>query len=722
MRKLVAPFLLLLLVLVVFHSWFTSELLSSYDVPFYSSLMMKGASLQLYAWDWHPGFDGFAGFFSPYSWVFPLIYMPQVVFGNLLGMDWSAIERIMYLYPLVILLISSPVFLIRYLFPENKFYLISVLVFSFNTYSLLLAGGEVFIALAYVLAPLVFISFIKLINLTGFKTRLKNSIIAGLVLAAQIMIDPRITYVTMFAVGLYLLPIFYSFLYKKRIRDVLYLIFYSFIIPGVITILLHAFWIIPTVLYGKNPVNELGSAYSTTEAVRYLSFAKLEQTISLLHSNWPENIFGKVGFMKPEFLLMPILSFSSLLFINFSRVNKNVKNYSSSEAKRSREAEMVNSSRQARTIIFFAFLGLIGAFLSKGVNDPFGGIYLWMFGHVPGFIMFRDPTKWYPLVAISYSVLIPFTIWKIYERLSKITKFSIFSRFNRDSIKSKLLNFQNLFLVFVIIFLLFLIHPALFSQLGGMFKTTSVPHDYVKLEKFLYNQPGFFRTLWVPSKQHFGFYSNTHPEMSAQILFNIFDDNSLFKKLTDRGVEKLLQEASIKYVIVPFDSEKEIFITDRKYDNTRYQKTISRLREIKWLREVEGFGKITVFEIENPKDHFWSPTSKIKISYKFINPTNYMVSVNNAKKGDRLVFSEKFDNYWKAQQIIGGGSQAAESNLESSKFSIFNSFILPENGDYSLEVYYKPQEWVDIGTRISVITFVLAVVAFVIASVAKQSL
>lgn len=299
----------------------------------------------------------------------------------------------------------------------------------------------------------------------------------------------------------------------------------------------------------------------------------------------------------------------------------------------------------------------------------------------------------------------------------------------------QLINFRKyiptIFLLSVICYLLFLIRPALSGQLGGMFKTTKVPQDYIKLEKFLYNQPSFFRTLWFPSKQHFGYYSNTHPEISAQILFNAFDDKSLFKNLSDRGVDKLLEEASIKYVIVPYDSEKEIFITDRKYDNTRYQKTISRLREVRWLKQVSipcgqitdsrqqrtdnreqicGFGRIAVFEIGNPRDHFWSPSTQIEINYKFINPTKYIVNVNNAKKGDRLVFSEKFDEYWQAQQITDGGRQTSANKLESSRFSIFNSFILPENGNYSLEVYYEPQKWVDIGTIISGISLFIIII------------
>jgi hypothetical protein len=701
MAKLFSTLLLLLLTLIVFHTWLSPGLLSTYDFPYYSQLMMKtDAHLQLYAWDWHPNLDGFSLFFSPYSWVFPFIYIPQVIFGKLLGLDWSAIQKITYLYPYLILSIISPILLAKHFLPKNKFYLISVLIFSFNTYALLLAGGEIFLALAYALAPIIFILFIKLIE----KPNLQLSLLFGLLTSLQIMFDPRISYVTLFVVALYTLftktsslvipahsplegwlakpdgvdnspviPAKAGIQLHQRIKtksiNFLKPAIYILIIPAAITILLHAFWIFPTIMYGKNPISTLGTAYSTTEAVKYLSFAKLENTISLLHPNWPDNIFGKVGFMKPEFLILPIIAFISLLFIKKSK------------------------TPHKKTIIFFSLLGLIGAFLAKGTNDPFGGIYLWLFNHVPGFSMFRDPTKWYLLIALSYSILIPFSLHCIYEWLS-----------------TKRFHLQNIFILITIIYLLFLIRPAIFNQLGGMFKTTTIPDDYVKLEKFLYDQKNYFRTLAMPSKQRYEYYSTSHPLTSAQILFNTYDDKKLLQKLTEKGTEKTLREAGFKYIIIPNDSEKEIFLNLRKYDDKKYKNLINNLEKIPWLKQKYSFGKIKIFEITNPKDHFWSPSKNIKISYQFINPTKYSVKIKNAKRGDRIIFTENYDTKWTAK-ITKEQNISLSSNAYNLAPQIkMNSFLLPENGNYTLEVYYQPQKWVELGTKISLITFLITII------------
>lgn len=671
MGKLIKPFLLLLLTVVVFHSWFLPGLLSSFDFPYFSKIMMKDIGIFSYAWGWHVGFDGFAKFFSPYSWVFPFVNIPQIILGNILGMEWSLIERVSYFYPLLILLIISPIILFKTLFPKNNFYIFSVLVFSFNTYSLLLAGGQIFLAFAYVLIPLILTVFIKIINrIDNQRSRLLYSVILGILISLQIMFDPRVCFITMSAV---LLCVFFKVLYlflnknslqknefKSIFRDFILIV----LISGGITVLLHAFWILPTVLYGANPVKSLGASYSTVNAVSFLSFAKLENTMTLLHSNWPENIFGKVYFMYPEFLLVPILAYASLLFISKNQDEKH-----------------------RFYILFFALLGIIGAFLSKGANDPFGGIYLWMFDHVPGFIMFRDPAKWYPLVAVSYSVLIPFSIWKIYELLKQHSKFLI---------KFKTFNFPNLFLLLVILYLLFLIRPALLNQLGGLFKPTSVPADYPKLEKYLADKPNFFRTLWVPSRQKFGYYSETHPAISAVSLFNDSNNRNILKKLSDLKTKSVLEDASIKYVIIPYDSEEEIFLNDRKYDNIAYLKTIEEIEKIAWLRKIDGFGKIKVFELASPKDHFYINNQTIK--YQYISPVEYEVSVTNAKKGELIVFTESYDSKWIAK--------VSDYALNAKRHSLFNSFELPKDGDYKLTVYYTPQDHVNIGIVISTISLV----------------
>lgn len=275
--------------------------------------------------------------------------------------------------------------------------------------------------------------------LTSKINSLKRSLLLGILFALLIALDIRIAYMMMIGVGIFLLI---KFIYelriangglKEQIRELLFEFVYIILIPSAVAGLLHAFWIVPTLFVHQNPFQQLGAAYSTNEAVKFFSFATFENTVSLLHPNWPENIFGKIYFMRPQFLLLPILAYGALFFVNGKRKTENgeiikqVQNDPAShELRKGKEKRLprVDTSTLAMTdenlyVIFFALLGLLGAFLAKGANDPFGGIYLWLFGHVPGFVMFRDPTKWYLLIAISYSMLVPYTVSKIYDWLSQ---------------------------------------------------------------------------------------------------------------------------------------------------------------------------------------------------------------------------------------------------------------------------------------------------------------
>ncbi|MCL4353593.1 hypothetical protein M1615_03980 [Patescibacteria group bacterium] len=737
--KIVPIIIFILLLFLSFRSWFNTNSVIAYgDYPFFWKSWLGRFStnytIPFSAWAPSSGLGGEMIFLlgsAPYDFITGIALS---VFRD----NWNLVQRVVWLWPFLLISAATSYYLAKKILAGNKFVIFAPFIFVFNTYILMVVGGGQIagVGLAYSISPLVLIMFIKLINSftlhpQNFKSQtsnLKSQTLAGLVLAIQVMFDPRIAYITMAAAGLYwflslfllvkqepvLLDKFKNQNSKikitaQKLKVFIYSFIFVFMVPIIAASLLHAFWLLPFFLYHQNPIQQLGSAYSTVRAVKYFSFARFEQAISLLSPYWPENIFGKVGFMRPEFLILPILAFSSLLFVTSSKI-KNQKSKLQFKIQDFNNNSAIEQSSN-KTVIFFALLGLIGAFLAKGAQEPLGQVYLWLFDHFPGFIMFRDPTKWYTLVALSYSILIPFTLWKIYEYLN--------AKIKSQKSKVKITRYiPSLFLILTALYLILLIRPALFGQLTGTFKSRKVPHDYVKLEKFLSSQKTFSRTFWVPTTQRFGFYDTLHPEVSAQAFFNLYNYSRLLKKIRTSDTEKLLREAGVKYVIVPDDSQREIFLTDRKYNNKLYLQTINELKKIKWLRELHcglrtadcGFGRIAVFEVPRPKSLFWLKSKvksqKSKAEYKEINPTKYEVKVSNAKKGDLLVFSESYDKYWIAKSPI--------SNLQSQTYDgLFNSFRLSKNGSYSLEIYYAPQKWVDIGLIISGLSF-FSVIAYII--------
>ncbi len=679
----ILPIIIFLLIVVVFKNWFLSPYISGGD---FSIPYINIEEISLFPSVWFSTGLGYNGSYLLSG--FPLTFL-LILLSKMIGFSIAFSVKFIYFYLFISFSIISSFLFFRKLFNKKEFAFLSSSIFLFNTYILMIVGGgQMGIAMAYAMTPLVLAIFIKLLDSPrfsslNFKFQISNfklSLLAGLLLSILVFFDLRIAYVCMTAVMLYLVLSIKYEASKNNLLSIFNLIFYSLIIPGAVTFLLNSFWIIPLISGGKNPLVELGNAYSSLESVKFFSFAKFEDSLSLFHPNWPENIFGKTGFLKPEFLLLPIFAFSSLLFING-----------------------LKSSKERIYVLYFALLGLIGAFLAKGANDPFGGIYLWLFDHFPGFMMFRDPTKWYVLVAVSYSILIPYSVWNIYGFLKSKIK----------NQKSKIYNLQNLFLIFTILYLLFLIRPALLGQLTGTFKTTTVPDDYLKLEQFLSSQNTFSRTLWIPTQQRFGFYSNLHPAIPAQDFFKTTEYTNILKNV---GMSRsLLQESAVKYVVVPYDSQGEIFLKDRKYDNRIYQETINNVSKIPYLKRINGFGKIAVFEAPNPRDHFWTTSSSLSLKYQYISPVEYKIEVKNAKKGDTIIFSESYDARWIAK--------SSELRVQSSEFdNKFNSFVLPKNGNYELEIYYTPQDYVNIGLAISVVTLFSSLLALTLLIIKKKKI
>ena len=80
-----------------------------------------------------------------------------------------------------------------------------------------------------------------------------------------------------------------------------------------------------------------------------------------------------------------------------------------------------------------------------------------------------------------------------------------------------------------------------------------------------------------------------------------------------------------------------------------------------------------------------------------------------------IIFSESYDAFWFTRKIepnnpgkIEIGS-AIQSNLYKRRL---NSFILREDGDYKLEIFYLPQKWVDLTLIVSSITLLIIVSIF----------
>jgi hypothetical protein len=646
--------------ILLFRNWFSLDLISSGDFGYLYKETIEKLSIFPYAWDssFGLGLGGNISFILALNtWYFTSAYLLQV----LLQFSWNVIERIVWFWPFLAVSIFSSVYVCKKMFPTSKYWFISPILFLCNTYALMLVGGgQMGVAMGYALAPLVLYLFVKEFPEHIESSLMRGQIIAGFALAAQIMFDARMAYVTMIGVGIYILINF------LRLRSKL---IQQFFIPVGIAVLLHFFWILPLFFSGSNPIVQLGSAYSTGEAVKYFSFADFSHALSLLHPNWPENIFGKIRFLQPEFLIIPILAFASLLFVRQASTHK----------------------KQKSNMLFFALLGLTGVFLAKGANQPFGAVYLWLFNSIPGFILFRDPSKFYLLIAVSYSVLIPITI----DRIVLLAEHTFGHKEKPNTL------FLIMRVIIVSGFLLYwgIAHrEAVTGELRGTFVSHAVPIEYIHLKDYLAAQSGFSRVLWVPERERYGYFSGDKPGLSLDA-FGVASSSSFIPWIENPQSNEQLRRYAVSYIVVPTDPQGELFITDRKPDQTKRNAVVSALRTKDTLTEISGFGGIAVFQTKNLYSHmFFADTPQIALSNRRITPTYFELSLPAFSAPRKIIFSEAYDPHWELQI---NGEHISPSRTQDG----LQEYMISKSSGQKVTIKYRLQQWVVYGSIISCVTF-----------------
>lgn len=667
-------FLFLIGIFGIYYHWFLNSEIIGGDWPYYLPQLLKNFAFPPLAWAQWRG-NGFGGIDVSYS--LHIYENFTILFTKVFHIPWVIVYKIFWFGLFLALSVFSIYFLYRVLFPKSVLWqrLLSAVIYTTNTYVLLVAsGGQMGYALGYALAPTVLALFIQITILPDSKKIVKNTILTSISLGILILIDIRIAYLILLASAAYYLFVCTIHFHKKNLISSLF-----FLIPVLIAFLLNLSWVLPLLVFKQNPVSEVAVGYDSLSSLRFFSFADFSHSLALLHPNWPENVFGKIYFLQPEFLLLPLIAFASLLFIN-----KNVK-------QNSEEFRMTKKS-----VLFFALLGLMGIFLGKGVNDPFGMIYSFLFQHIPGFVMFRDPTKFYTFTALSYAILIPFS-------LNCIGKGLLHNKYIVLRKKTQAI-YYFLFISIFCLFWTFTIRQAALGQLGGTFQKHSVPQEYYAVASYLDSQPQFFRTLWLPKQSRFSYSSSQHTLIEALPFFNATSSSELIQKMQQSTTQELLQNASVRYVIVPYDSLGEIFLKDRKYNDVEYRNDITALQQIPWLKQISSTKKIILFELADYKDHF-SLADKGALSYSMQNAANYTVHVHTDIP-NTLIFSENYNSSWVAN---AGGMSIHPVKTKDGLMS----FALPQKGNYALNIVFIQQQYYTAGFIISSLIFVSLLVALV---------
>ncbi len=630
--------------LYIFRYWFTNALLSAPDFSY-----LYAQRIGDFGWLpnlWSGVFSGGMGGTTQGSLnldTYLHIGIRFLVFT--LHIPWHWAYRLLYYWPFLIVGTISSYLFVRLYLKNAQLALIGVLVYMTNTYILMLAGGgQMGLMIAYAFVPLVFYSFVS-----------QKTLLFTLSSVLIILFDLRFSFLlygAIFLYGVLAIP-------KEKWWGTLQ----KFIVPTLVVAAVHSFWLVPS--YFARSFG-LPAGYGDPGWLAYLSWAEFSKTLSLLHPNWPENIFGFTHFMRPEFLVIPIIVYGSLMTFG-------------------------KSDSLRATIRYFFILGLVGAFLAKGVKPPFGSMYEWMFVHVPLFNGFRDPTKFYLLTVLAYTVLIPFALQQATEWIKNLSK--------KHNQYVRVVPF--LFVVFWGITLL----PILRGEVRGTLIKTTVPSEYFELEKVMSSKSEFSRTLAVPWRHRFVFQSENHPIIDARDVVKSTEIKQIVDAFADPSFERRLKDLAVEYVVVPHDSTDEIFLTDRKYDAELRTYVVNALDKLPYLTKYKDFVNMTVYEFVRPSGHFYSilPNTDYEVyESRRINPSHYNVTVSTYKRPITLIFSETYDPAWRmwdGEKIIG--SQKTNNGL--------NSFVLSSSVTSDLKIYYENEKYLRAGFWVTGIVILLLV-------------
>lgn len=511
---LVYPFLLLLIVVGVYHVWFlVPGLITSGDQPFYSLDRLKDSFPFPSLWDSTSLTGAYSVIVAPF---FP-VYSLQGLLA-FLGVGWAISGRLLWLWPAVVIPCVSTYVLALSLFRQARAAFIAALFVVMNSYVYLIyEGGQPGVAVGYGFMPLVLWAFLR----GQRRGRFNGFVLTGAIMSIQAMYDIRSTYISLgilFVYGLFRLA--GTFARKSAFSAAT--ILHALGLPHLLTALLvlgiiHLWWILPA-LFVHGPT--LPPGYADVASVHPLSQANVSNALALFQPFWFAND-AHVYPINPLFFITPLIIFSLL------------------------------RRRHDMLVLFLAAIALIAAFFVKGDNEPAGMVYDWLFVHLPGFSLFRDPSKFYQPLALAYALLLGIAALEWQAVRKRATHLPC-------------LNGPLATAIPFVIVAVFPAYPALFQQVRGAFAINPLPADYVRLNAMIDQQPSFFRVLWVPARPRFGTFSARHPALdAAQLAACCIKTVGLppqpWSWLALPSALQILRELSVRYIVVPGETQDSDF-------------------------------------------------------------------------------------------------------------------------------------------------------------------
>lgn len=640
-----AWFVILILASFTVHArWLFFPIVTYGDTWFYhhETLMSFLNHFETSTWNGSTGIG--APIVETYYYIF---YVFRGIFAHF-NFDFQYSLFFIYLLPIIVFAPVGSFFLIKRIFHDKKLAFLGAVLYSFNTYFLGIETQHLTIAISYAFIPIFVLSILVLKESLESNNRDHlGAAFVYFVLAAgfQVMLEPRIVYILCFTL------IGFAYYFFQSYRGVI-----ALLVSALVVLLLSAVWILPLAKGGAGQVSVI-----TSRPLFGGEFKSILHSITLSNPSWT----GKepVNFtLQPVPLyawIIPIIAFIGL-------VSKH--------------------SRGKRLYLYSCAASLIAILLSVQNNVPFPDLYLWLFQHFPGFSLFRESSKFYVVIALGFSVLVPLSVQ--YIQLEVLG--------NSKTIR---------YLVYVLALMPFFFYawPQLSGDIGSLYVARYVPNDYNIFKIYDLGDDSYGRSLWVPASSRWGIYDYKHPRIGySDLLANLpqgFNPNQLdtqkyfLHSVSDekhlKFIHSLFDLLSIRRVVVPIQDGKDdedFFQFYGGRDNVKIRQFyIDKLDQTDWLeRENIGTSELVVYKNPSAREQIFgfvnlyhlnstgNLVDKFELVQKGLGDDLYFTTNIKAKDATVIRITDTFEG-------LGSNSLSAISVASSTEARNLSSNILFTN-------------------------------------------
>lgn len=493
--------------------------------------------------------------------------------------------------------------------------------YAINPYLMVLWHGAVYnfgSAITYSLSPLILYFFHQsIVNVKALKVR---------IICALLMFLASFTFWMFAALGIFLFiyTISLAVIYKKALGQLVLnigklLAIYIPMIAMIIYPIMHE--------YMNNAGDVNGTFIATFGQIKGGLLYQLLMWFSWgIYNNWtPRSIYPE---LITNFYFSPIYigATASLYLLLGFHLYKRLK------ASKWNQTSFIKSNYVLLTFLTIFFISI---FLAKGQEPPFGGIFLFLYEHVPFFTVFRSSDHRFGFPAVLSLAL----------ALLIVTK----------SIKNKK-SFALILIGITIVqnFIFFTGDLLIGQNLENKYidRVVSIPTPYQELSNYLNAQNDTFYILPNPSLTYGTFkYDQNDKHIGQDMLPKLIN-----KPFADVPVVSgmSMQTGRVLYTSVQQDLPEMLTLLPIKYILERKDVECDQcmvFSEAKILESSEKEYENSLFTLYKLKNYTPLIFSNSNITYRKINPVRYEIELKNVKEDTALYFMESYNSNWKAYAL-----------------------------------------------------------------------